>query len=184
MRSIVDFVKGDIRDGKFIDNILLQHYIECAVHFACLNSIGNFLHHSMNYSDVNVGGRINLIKDMRSVKYKLMALSSSVTVDRVPQYLPCDESCTINLQNLYGRTKTFVESFLAHVPTSDLGWFIVALRCFKVVRAYSSGLIDEKPIGDLNNLMLYRSMVVSGKHEQLSIYYGYYDADCGTGSRD
>lgn len=183
-RKKLPFYEGDVRDVDLVKSILLDHHIECVMHFAGLKSVAESGTDPLKYFDNNVGGSIALIEAMQAANVKKLIFSSSATVYGVPQYLPYDEAHPLVPMNVYGRTKLQVEEILQDLSKSDSEWSIVCLRYFNPIGAHESALIGELPQGIPNNLMPYICQVVSGKLPHLNIFGDDYDTKDGTGERD
>lgn len=79
--------------------------------------------------------------------------SSSCTVYGEPNYVPLDESHSLNAISPYGRTKLYIEEMMKDLCVADPKWSVALLRYFNPVGAHPSGLIGEDPVGIPNNLM-------------------------------
>lgn len=183
-RKKIFFYEGDIRNRRFLKNILQKHLIDSVIHFAGLKSVAESGADPLKYFVNNVGGSITLIEAMQAANVKKLIFSSSATVYGEPQYLPYDEEHPLAPMNVYGKTKLQVEEMLQSLSSSDLSWSIVCLRYFNPIGAHESGLIGELPQGVPNNLMPYICQVASGKLPHLNIFGDDYDTKDGTGERD
>jgi len=181
----VEFVEGDIRDSKILDEIFAKYNINSVVHFAGLKAVGESVEKPIKYYDNNVAGTINLIKAMQNSGCKNIVFSSSATVYGDPVSNPIDESFEVGgTTNPYGTSKLMIEQILNDLYISDKNFNIAILRYFNPIGAHESGLIGEDPNDIPNNLMPYISQVAVGKLEYLSVFGDDYNTHDGTGVRD
>jgi nucleoside-diphosphate-sugar epimerase len=94
------------------------------------------------YYDCNIGGTVNLLKELGTRDVKRFVFSSSATVYGEPEMLPLREEARLMATNPYGRTKLFVEEILRDCHASDSTWNVLILRYFN-------------PIGTFFGVMLY-----------------------------
>ena len=180
----LDFLKGDIRDRHFLDEIFFIYNIEAVIHFAGLKAVGESCKKPVEYYDNNIAGTLVLLDCMKKAGVKKIIFSSSATVYGEPEKLPLTEDCRLAAINPYGATKLFIERILADVYEADKEWSVTLLRYFNPVGAHASGQIGEDPRGIPNNLMPYIAQVACGRREKLSVYGGDYPTPDGTGVRD
>ena len=181
----VEFIEGDIRDEKKLDEVFKSRNIDLVLHLAGLKAVGESVEKPLEYYDNNVVGTIRLLEAMKKCGCKKMVFSSSATVYGNPKSNPIDESYpTGNTTNPYGTSKYMIERILEDLCISDNEFKVVILRYFNPVGAHESGEIGEDPSGIPNNLMPYISQVAVGKREYLNVFGNDYDTHDGTGVRD
>ena len=181
----VEFVEGDIRDGKRLSEVFSTHDIDCVIHFAGLKAVGESVHKPLEYYDNNVAGTLSLLFAMREAGCKSIIFSSSATVYGTPARLPLTEDMPKGeATNPYGRTKMMIEDILTDVQAAYPDMNVVLLRYFNPIGAHPSGLMGEDPAGIPNNLMPYITQVAVGKLDHLSVFGDDYDTVDGTGVRD
>jgi UDP-glucose 4-epimerase len=181
----VVFYKGDILDSDLLSKIFKENKIDCVIHFAGLKAVGESVHLPVEYYDNNIGGTLNLVKEMRRADVKNIIFSSSATVYGNPKEIPITENCPKGTcTNPYGWTKWMIEQILTDVYTADNDWNVVLLRYFNPIGAHPSGLMGENPSGIPNNLMPYITQVAIGKLDHLNIFGNDYDTPDGTCVRD
>mmetsp|Transcript_25719 Transcript_25719/g.29380 ORF Transcript_25719/g.29380 Transcript_25719/m.29380 type:complete len:387 (-) Transcript_25719:188-1348(-) len=180
------FRQCDIRDKKALKKVLDEFKnIESCVHFAGLKAVGESVAKPLAYYDCNIGGTVNLLKELAERGIKKFVFSSSATVYGEPEMLPLRETARLQATNPYGRTKLFVEEILRDCHASDPeGWDILILRYFNPIGAHPSGRIGEDPQGIPNNLMPFIAQVCVGRRDKLSVFGDDYDTKDGTGVRD
>ena len=182
----VEFVEGDIRDKKLLQEVFSKNSIDSVIHFAGLKVIGESVEKPLEYYDNNVNGTLTLLEVMKEYNCKKIVFSSSASVYGDPKEVPITEEAQtgIGIANPYGRTKYFIEEILKDLYASDNSFKIAILRYFNPIGAHESGLIGEAPEGIPNNLMPYISQVAVGKLKELHVFGDDYDTIDGTGIRD
>jgi UDP-glucose 4-epimerase len=181
----VDFIEGDIRNTKLLDDIFSRYDIEAVMHFAGLKSVEESVRQPLDYYANNVVGTLNLCHAMaRSDVFKLV-FSSSATVYGIPRQIPIIEDLgTGRPINPYGRTKLMTEELLADLCLSDPQWCIAVLRYFNPIGAHESGLIGENPNGRPHNLLPCLTQVAMGGVPELTVFGSDYATVDGTCVRD
>jgi len=181
----IEFVEGDIRDKKRLQEVFTQYDIDSVIHFAGLKAVGESVEQPIRYYDNNVNGTLVLLSVMQEFQCKKIVFSSSATVYGDPATTPIEENFPVGgTTNPYGTSKYMIERILQDLTISDSSFQVVILRYFNPVGAHKSGTIGEDPNGIPNNLMPFISQVAVGKREYLSVFGGDYDTHDGTGVRD
>jgi len=180
----IDFVKGDIRDGKLLRRVLTERNIESVIHLAGLKAVGESVAKPLTYWDNNLVGSYQLVEAMQECNVRSLVFSSSCTVYGEPEKLPILESHPLRGASPYGRTKLAIEQMLRDLNRSDERWHICMLRYFNPVGAHESALIGEDPNGIPNSLMPFVLKVAAGQFKELHVWGGDYDTPDGTGVRD
>lgn len=181
----IEFVEGDIRDKKALEDVFERYDIDSVIHFAGLKAVGESVEKPLYYYDNNISGTLVLLEVMKEHKCKKIVFSSSATVYGDPHEVPIKEDFPVGgTTNPYGTSKYMIERILQDVYVSDNEFKIVLLRYFNPVGAHKSGEIGEDPNGIPNNLMPYISQVAVGKRECLSVFGDDYNTHDGTGVRD
>ena len=179
------FLKGDIRDRAFLQQVFAQHVIDAVMHFAGLKAVGESVQKPLEYYSTNVYGTTALCEAMAAANVFTMIFSSSCTVYGEPKQIPVTENQpTGQPTNPYGRSKLMAEQVLMDLYASDPRWSIALLRYFNPIGAHESGLIGENPNGIPNNLMPYITQVAVGRLKQLKVFGNDYSTPDGTGVRD
>jgi len=185
-----EFIEGDIRDKKLLQEVFSDYSIDAVIHFAGLKSVGESNSMPIEYYQNNVIGTLVLCEVMTEFNCKKIVFSSSATVYGNPNLVPIDETFPLSATNPYGRSKLIIEDIFRDLSASDsvneskYPWSISLLRYFNPVGAHESGLIGEDPKGVPNNLMPYISKVASGLLDELGIFGNDYETIDGTGVRD
>ncbi len=179
-----DFIEGDIRDRKALQNVFRHHTIHAVIHFAGLKAVGESEAEPLKYYDNNVTGSLILFEEMASAGIHKLIFSSSATVYGDPGYARYQEDTPLAPVNVYGRTKFMVEEMLRDLKKAQPQWRIALLRYFNPVGAHASGLIGEDPSGIPNNLMPFIAQVAAGKREKVFVFGNDYGTPDGSGLRD
>lgn len=179
-----EFIQGDIRDEKLLDEVFSQHQISAVIHFAGLKAVGESKEKPIEYYDNNVCGTVKLLSAMDRAGVRNLVFSSSACVYGDPASVPITESFPLSATNPYGRSKIIIEEILTDLHLASSEWNIVCLRYFNPVGAHQSGLIGENPKGTPNNLMPYITQVAVGHLATLSVFGDDYPTPDGFGVRD
>ncbi len=177
-------LRGDVRDGAFVEQALREHRIDAVIHFAALKAVGESVAKPLDYYDNNIHGTLALLGAMRRAGVKTLVFSSSATVYSADQPMPLREDGALGAVNPYGRTKLMVENILADVAAADPSVSFTSLRYFNPVGAHPSGTMGEDPRGIPNNLMPFVAQVAVGRLPRLRVFGNDYPTPDGTGMRD
>ena len=189
--SYINFLKGDIRDEEFLNDIFETYKknnnkIDAVIHFAGLKSVDESTKKPIKYWDINVSGTIKLIKVMEKFECFNLVFSSSATIYGVKNNNNLiKESDSISPINTYGQTKEAVELILRDLSkVLNSRWRIAVLRYFNPIGAHPSGLIGENPLNEPNNILPIINRVAAGKIKELTIFGNDWQTTDGTGVRD
>ena len=180
----IEFFEGDIRDQKFIFQILKSKEIELVIHLAGLKSIKGSFNNPKLYDEINVQGTKALVKTMQECQVKKLIFSSSATVYGMPGCLPIIEKTPLKPIHPYGKNKTEIECFLKEVSHKDSLWRIINFRYFNPIGAHHSLEIGENMFSEPNNLVPFILKVLLQEKDELSIFGNDYNTPDGTGVRD
>tara|TARA_Y100001968_G_scaffold5736_1_gene5031 strand:- start:268 stop:1299 length:1032 start_codon:yes stop_codon:yes gene_type:complete len=190
LRTNLKFIKGDVRDLYFLNNVFSDSKkesksIQAVIHFAGLKAVGESIINPILYWDVNVNGTINLLKVMESYECRTIIFSSSATIYSSSSKSPIKEDAKIEPISPYGNTKAVVEKILENLYESNPNkWRISTLRYFNPIGAHPSGLLRENPVGFPNNIFPIITKVALGQLKELNIFGKDWDTNDGTGVRD
>ena len=180
----VAHVRGDVRDGALLDQLLQRETIDAVIHFAGLKAVGESVAQPLAYYDANVQGSLSLLRALDRAAVRKLVFSSSATVYGEPQRLPLTENAALAPSNPYGHTKLAVERMLIDQATARADFASISLRYFNPVGAHPSGMLGEDPRGVPNNLLPFIAQVAVGRREALQVYGSDYPTLDGTGVRD
>lgn len=173
-----------ITDRAALDAVFKTGRFDAVVHFAALKSVPDSVARPVAYSQINIGGLINLLEVMERYDTSALVYSSSATVYGVPEILPIPETAPLAHTNPYGFTKLVGEEMLRQKLAADPDWRIGILRYFNPAGAHASGLIGEQPKSASGNLMPVIAKVATGERPELQVFGDDYDTPDGTGVRD
>lgn len=118
---------------------MLQHKIDCVIHFAAIKAVGESMQFPLLYYKNNLIATINLLEVMEAHNVYQLVFSSSCTVYGNPEKLPITEDHpTGDVTNVYGRTKHFIEGMLKDIAVanrvSDDCTVIQGIRLYNTVK--------------------------------------------------
>jgi UDP-glucose 4-epimerase len=139
-----EIVEGDLRDTEDLQK-LNEYKIDACLHFAAYTSVGESVKDPAKYFANNVVGSFNLINYLKCKGVDKFILSSTSEVYGEAQYLPIDESHTLDPTNPYGLSKLTVE----HI----LDWFGKAYQFKSIILRYfnAAGASSDGELGEFHN---------------------------------
>jgi len=180
------FIHADLRDYHWLHNALQEAGpVGAVIHFAALKSVNGSVEKPLLYYDNNIGGMVNALKLMQSLRIPRLVFSSSCTVYGQPDTLPVTEdSPFLPAQSPYGYTKQVCETIIRDTVAATPGISAISLRYFNPVGAHTSALIGELPKGVPANLVPFITQTAIGIRPQLNVYGNDYSTPDGTCIRD
>lgn len=177
-----EFLRGDIREERVLDQAFSTYPIKSVMHFAANCYVGESMLNPVKYYENNVGSSICLLKKMLQYKVNMLVFSSSCAVYGIPHAEMIDETCSANPISPYGRTKLMIEQIIRDIANAYQLKFIF-LRYFNVAGADPSGTIGEHhdPETHLIPNILFHLL---GKKDRIVVYGNDYPTDDGTCIRD
>ena len=180
----IEVMELDILDQNGLASVFEESRPMAVIHCAGLKSICESVGNPLKYYEQNIGGTINLLKQMDTFSCKQIVYSSSATVYGETSTPPFDELARTAPSNPYGRTKLFIEDIIRDWSAAKKGRSAALMRYFNPIGADVSGLIGENPNGIPNNLMPLILSVASGWRDELLVFGDDYETPDGTGVRD
>ena len=186
----ISFLKGDLRDKEFIENLFIlkreeENPISSVIHFAGLKSVNESVAIPLKYWEINVNGTINLLQTMLKNDCRTIVFSSSATIYGISENEILSEKNVKNPTNPYGNTKLVVEMLMSDLFNSNPNvWKIINLRYFNPIGAHPSGLIGESPKGNPANIFPAINFAASGKIKELKVFGNNWSTPDGTCIRD
>ncbi len=176
------FIKGDIRDYQFLNEVFQSHQFDGVIHFAALSLVGESVDKPLEYFDNNVYGMQVLLKVMVENDVKNLVFSSTAATYGTHKQMPITEEYQTNPENPYGESKLIMEKMIKWCAQA-YGINYLALRYFNVCGASFDGTIGENhdPETHLIPIVL---QVPLGIREFIGIYGDDYDTADGTCIRD
>ncbi len=146
--------------------------------------MGESVQQPLMYYENNIGGTVNLLREMERRKITDLVFSSSCTVYGEVSQLPVtEETPVVKAMSPYGNTKKICEEILKD-QSANGALKVVSLRYFNPIGAHDSALIGELPIGVPNNLVPFITQTAIGKRSSLTVHGNDYDTPDGTCVRD
>ncbi len=175
----------DLRDEKQLNDFFdKEDDIEAIVHFAAFKSVGESVEKPLIYFENNIGGMINLLKQVDKRKINNLIFSSSCSVYGNAFKMPVTEQTPIALaESPYARTKQICEMMLEDLSAKKQT-NIVSLRYFNPAGAHPSNLIGEYSYDKPQNLVPVIMGNASGKIPELQVFGADYDTRDGSCIRD
>jgi len=124
--------EGDIRDAAFLDEVFGAHGFGCVVHLAAMAGVRPSIADPRTYSEVNVGGTLNVLECCRAHGGPRLIFGSSSSVYGVNEKVPFSEDDRVERAiSPYAATKLAGE-VLCHTYHHLYGFPVVCLRFFTV----------------------------------------------------
>ena len=185
----LNFVKGDIRDKLFLEDLFKKRFfenskIDAVIHLAGLKSVSESFIKPIDYWDVNVNGTITLLKIMIKYDCFKFVFSSSATIYGNPKTVPILESFDTKPINPYGKTKLAVENILGDLISYNKKFKIIILRYFNPIGAHYSGFLGENARLAVDNIFPNLLKVALKKIDYLKIFGNDWPTPDGTTIRD
>jgi UDP-glucose 4-epimerase len=137
------FVRGDILDAEFLDELISANRIDAVMHFAALAYVGESVANPANYYRNNVSGTLNLMDAMHCHGVDKMIVSSTCATYSGGVKCPFAETHPQAPMSPYGRTKLIIEQALEDYAVA-YGLKYVSLRYFNAAGASPDSLIGER----------------------------------------
>ena len=178
----VPLYKGDLTDGKVIDQIFADHDIDSVIHFAASSLVGESVTNPLEYYRNNVAGSQALVSKLVEQDVKYIVFSSTAATYGNPERTPIEENDVTNPTNPYGETKLAIEKMLRWCDDA-YGLKSTSLRYFNAAGADPEGKIgeDHQPESHLIPIVLQAAL---GQREKVSIFGDDYNTKDGTCVRD
>lgn len=173
---------GDVRDQRFVEEVMTRHGIGAVLHFAAASLVGESAQRPYEYYDNNVGGALALVAAMQSRGVARIVFSSTCAVYGLPDRLPIEESEPTRPINVYGRTKLAVEHFLSDMAAAG-AVRVVMLRYFNAAGADADGEIGEAHDPETHLVPLAIRAALAPQHA-VSVFGSDYPTADGTCERD
>ncbi len=174
------FMQADIADAEEVSQVIQEHNVEAALHFAAFSLVGESMAQPAKYFQNNSAGTLKLLETLLEHDVKKFVLSSTAALFGKPDTLPISEDAAIQPGSVYGESKYLIERMLDWLnETQDLGF--VALRYFNAAGASETYGEDHRPESHLIPITL---QVAQGKRDYIGIFGNDYDTRDGTCVRD
>ncbi len=175
------FIRGDLRDKKFVGEILSEHTFDSIVHFAGFISMAESVSNPYIYFDNNVNASLNLIEGAVKNKVNSFIFSSTAGVYGNPIKTPILEDHPKNPTNPYGESKLMVEKILSwYGNIYDLNF--ASLRYFNASGASINGEMGEDHLPESHLIPNAINSILN--KTQFTLYGSDYPTPDGTCIRD
>ena len=139
-----EFIEGDIRDTKLLNDTFSRFKFDAIVHFAAKSIVSDSILDPMDYYDNNVVGAQRLIRSAISAGVTSFIFSSTAAVYGAPKTLIISEDAEKAPISPYGQSKRMVELILADAYASD-HLNSISFRYFN-----ATGARPEEGLGELH----------------------------------
>ena len=176
------FVQGEIGDGNLVANLIKEHDIDSAIHFAAYASVPESVAHPAKYYQNNIVETLTLFDALNAGGVKHVLFSSSAATFGETKYVPIDEKHPQFPTNPYGQTKLDAEHIL-HWYDVAFGIKSISLRYFCAAGADPEGELgeDHTPETHMIPLTLFAAL---GRRPDIKMFGTDYPTPDGTGIRD
>ena len=176
----VEFVEGDLSNGRQLVELLKRRSIEAVLHFAASIEAGESMKVPERYFRNNTANTLSLLEAVIETGVNKLVFSSTAALYGDPERTPIVETDTLKPTNAYGESKLLVEHMLAWFNKIH-GLRYASLRYFNAAGATETLGESHVPETHLIPLIL---QVASGKRESISIFGTDYPTKDGTCVRD
>ena len=154
------FVKGDLKDRTFIEQVFAEHRPERVLHLAAQAGVRYSLTHPHQYIDANIVGFLNVLEGCRQIEVKHLLFASSSSVYGANTKMPYSVHDNVDHPlSLYAATKKANE-LMAHTYAHLYRLPVTGLRFFTVYGPwgrpdmapfmFTRKIIAGEPIGVFN----------------------------------
>ncbi|HTQ07769.1 MAG TPA: UDP-glucose 4-epimerase GalE [Polyangiaceae bacterium] len=179
----VPFVECDVGDRERVRAALVEHRIDCVMHFAAYINVGESVTEPLLYYRKNTTGTLGLLEAMQAAGVKRLVFSSTCATYGEPASMPIHEEMPQTPINPYGWSKLFSERIMRDLCHAVPDFGCIALRYFNVAGSAEDGSIgeDHHPETHLIPVIL---QAMSGVRDKISIFGDDYATPDGTCVRD
>ncbi len=176
------FLRGDIRDDAFLDEVFRKESIDSVVHFAANSLVGESMADPLKYYDNNFYGTMTLVRAMIRNGVGKIVFSSTAATYGEPESTPILETDRTKPENPYGETKLAIETMFRWVASAH-DFRYVPLRYFNASGALAGGAIgeDHNPESHLIPIVL---QAANGLRDSVAIFGDDYPTPDGSCLRD
>lgn len=173
---------GDLRDRELVMQLVRQHDIKAAIHFAAYSLVGESVTNPAKYYDNNVGAATLFASALIEAGVEALVFSSTAAVYGVPAVSLIPETHPTVPINPYGASKLAFEGALRWLGEAHpFRW--TALRYFNAAGADPDGEVGESHVPETHLIpLLCKACLGTGKG--LTVFGQDYDTPDGTPIRD
>lgn len=179
----VTFIKGDVGDQSFMEEVLQENEITEIIHFAGSVVVPESLENPLKYYENNTGNSRNLIAAAVKTGVKNFIFSSTAAVYGTPATTgPISENAILNPMSPYGTSKLMTELMIRDVAEAHNLNYVI-LRYFNVAGCDIKGRTGQSTAG-ATHLIKVACEVASGKRSSMKVFGTDYDTEDGSCIRD
>ena len=175
-------VVGDILDGEYLRQIMIEHGIEAVMHFAALASVPESIKQPQLYWTINVAGTKQVLDAMQDVGISKLVFSSTAATYSFDAPMPLEEQSPQLPRVPYGTTKLAVEWMIKDYASAN-GWSYAILRYFNAAGADPDGNYGEDRRNESHLIPLILHTAI-GKRDEVLIHGVDWDTPDGSCIRD
>jgi UDP-glucose 4-epimerase len=176
----VEFIEGELADGKLLREVLDGGRFDGVMHFAALIEAGESMQRPEIYFRNNTAGTLSLLEAMLATGHGRLVFSSTAACYGEPVSTPIFEDAKLEPTNAYGESKLLVEHMLRWFHSIH-GFRYASLRYFNVAGAIEGYGEAHEPESHLIPLIL---DVALGRRQKIKIFGQDYPTPDGTCIRD
>jgi UDP-glucose-4-epimerase GalE len=176
-----EFVQGDILDLAALQSTMKAYGVDAVMHFAAFLDVGESVREPAKYYRNNVGGVMNVLEAMASLKVGTLVFSSTCATSGEPTETPITESHPQRPINSYGESKLVAERAFSHYERA-YGLRAIALRYFNAAGADPEGELGEDHSPEIH--IIPRALDAASGGEGLKVFGDDYSTPDGTCLRD
>lgn len=176
------FVKGDLQDEAFLDELFQQYQFEAVIHFAASIVVPESVANPLKYYRNNTMNTHRLLSACQKHGVDKLIFSSTAAVYGMPEGGVCGEDTPTQPINPYGNSKLMSEMMLKDLSAQNKLRAVV-LRYFNVAGADPDGQVGQS-FPDATHLIKVACQTALGKRTSISVYGTDYPTSDGTCVRD
>lgn len=155
------FIKADLQDKEFIDQLFAKEHFDKVIHLAAQAGVRHSIDNPYAYIDSNIIGFMNILEACRFFPVKHLLFASSSSVYGMNKKVPYSESDNVDTPvSLYAASKRSNE-LMAHAYSKLYNIPVTGVRFFTVYGPWGrpdmapflfmDSIINQKPIKVFNN---------------------------------
>lgn len=176
------FVEGNVADRSLVSNIIREHGIRDAIHFAGSIRVEESVENPLKYYNNNTSASRDFIEACVDAGVERFIFSSTAAAYGSPDSVPITEDMPLRPINPYGWSKVMTEQVLRDVQAVS-GMAVGVLRYFNVAGADPDGRCGQRT-ENATHLIKIACEVAAGKRPGMQIYGSDYPTPDGTCIRD
>lgn len=139
------FLKGDLKDGIFVEKLFSENKFDAVMHFAAYISVEESMREPIRYFHNNISVVLSILEAMRKYHVDKLIFSSTAAVYGNPLQTPIPEGHPTIPTSVYGESKLAAERII-HWYNKIFGFHFVILRYFNASGATLDNSLGERHI--------------------------------------